>query len=36
MANECDLIKIKDEFMPMKYAFGFPDNSPHNAMFSEQ
>ncbi|XP_053403155.1 glutamate receptor U1-like [Mercenaria mercenaria] len=36
MAKECSLVSIKEEFMPLIYVFGFTNNSPHTAVFSEQ
>ncbi|XP_045201044.2 glutamate receptor 2-like [Mercenaria mercenaria] len=36
MATECNLMSIKEEFMPLIYVFGFKNNSPHAAIFSTQ
>jgi len=36
IASNCDLIKIKEHFIPLTNAFGFPDKSPHTRLFSEQ
>jgi len=36
IATNCDLIKIKEHFIPLTNAFGFPDKSPHTRLFSEQ
>ncbi|KAL4220540.1 hypothetical protein ACF0H5_020938 [Mactra antiquata] len=36
IGEECDLMKTKDEFLPLKYAIGFPNNSPHVQGFSQE
>jgi len=35
-SRECRLTSIKEEFFAIKYAIGFPDQSPHTRIFSEQ
>ncbi|XP_045201946.2 uncharacterized protein LOC123555366 [Mercenaria mercenaria] len=36
MAKDCDLMMIKDKFLPLRYAFGFTNNSPHVQLFTKQ
>ncbi|XP_060603081.1 glutamate receptor ionotropic, kainate glr-3-like [Ruditapes philippinarum] len=36
MAKDCDLMMIKDKFLPLRYAFGFTNNSPHEQIFTKQ
>ncbi|XP_052784781.1 ionotropic receptor 93a-like [Mya arenaria] len=36
MDKDCDLLMIKERFLPIKYAFGFTNNSPHAQIFSKQ
>ena len=36
LATDCDLMMMKERFLPLKYAFGFPNHSPHTKIFSEQ
>ena len=36
IAKNCELMMIKERFLPLKYAFGFTNNSPHTRIFSEQ
>lgn len=36
MSKDCDLMMIKEKFLPLKYAFGFTNNSPHVQIFTRQ
>jgi len=36
LTRDCDLLMIKERFLPLKYAFGFTNNSPHAQIFSKQ
>ena len=36
MAEECGLMTIKEEFLPLKYALVFPKHSTHLSTFSNQ
>lgn len=36
VSKECDLVLIKEEFFPMTYAIGLPNDSPYKDMFSHQ
>ncbi|KAL4222939.1 hypothetical protein ACF0H5_018980 [Mactra antiquata] len=36
MVEDCDLMMIKERFLPLKYAFGFKNNSPHVQIFTRQ
>ncbi|XP_052784546.1 glutamate receptor ionotropic, kainate 2-like isoform X2 [Mya arenaria] len=36
LTKDCDLLMIKERFLPLKYAFGFTNNSPHAQIFSKQ
>ncbi|XP_060589774.1 glutamate receptor 3-like [Ruditapes philippinarum] len=36
MAKDCELMMIKEKFLPLKYAFGFTNNSPHVQIFTKQ
>ncbi|XP_045200055.2 glutamate receptor 2-like isoform X1 [Mercenaria mercenaria] len=36
MEKDCELMMIKEKFLPLKYAFGFTNNSPHVQIFTKQ
>ncbi|XP_069121394.1 glutamate receptor ionotropic, delta-1-like [Argopecten irradians] len=36
MAEECSLLMADDEFLPLQYAFGFPNFSPYTKLFSDE
>ncbi|XP_041350850.1 glutamate receptor ionotropic, delta-1-like [Gigantopelta aegis] len=36
LADECDLQFIKEQFLPMQYAFGLPNNSPYKQVFRDE
>lgn len=35
MSEECDLALVTEEFLPMRYALGLPNNSPYTKLFSD-
>ncbi|KAK7480388.1 hypothetical protein BaRGS_00028435, partial [Batillaria attramentaria] len=35
LKSECDLLTIKEQFLPMQYAVGLPNNSAYTRMFSD-
>ncbi|XP_033760011.1 uncharacterized protein LOC117342117 isoform X2 [Pecten maximus] len=34
--NECDLVITKEEFLPLQYAVGLPNNSPYTRLFANE